>query len=470
MSTNIGRRLAVAGLITLLCGAWADASLARGKRPETIPELNTSRLIVKYPGSGETSEPAPIQQGQLKALAAELGVSVRFLRRMAQGADVFEFSSPVVPARMRQLAARLIEADPNIEFAEPDMPMMPLALPNDPLAAQQWNFFEPLGGIRLDTAWGRSVGAGVVVAVIDTGALPHVDLVDNLLPGRDFISGTPISRDGDGRDGDATDTGDWYHRGQCVNDLNNRGDSTWHGTHVAGTVAALSGNGTGVAGIAPGAKVLPLRAMGRCGGYTSDIADAIVWASGGSVPGSPANPTPAQVINLSLGWSGACSQAYRRAIDTARGRGSVVVVAAGNASRPAAEYTPANCPGVIAVGASDRAGNRAYYSNHGAALTLLAPGGDMRSSLSDGVLSTMNAGTKRPGADIYQHYQGTSMAAPHVAGVAALMLSVNPSLTPSEVSRLLKATARPAGSGCSKGCGAGLLDAAAAVEAAQAAR
>lgn len=469
MSTNIGRRLAVAGLVTLLCGAWADASLARGKRPETIPELNTSRLIVKYPGTG-LEEPTPIRQGQLRALASELGVSVKFLRRMSQGADVFELSSPVVPARMRELASRLLQADPDIEYAEPDLPMVPLALPNDPLAGQQWNFFEAAGGIRLDSAWAVSAGAGVVVAVIDTGALPHVDLSANLLPGRDFISGTPVSRDGDGRDGDATDTGDWYHRGQCVNDLSNRSDSTWHGTHVAGTIAALSGNGLGVAGIAPAAKVLPLRAMGRCGGYTSDIADAIVWAAGGNVPGSPANTTPAQVINLSLGWAGACSHAYRNAIDAARTRGSVVVVAAGNASRPAAEYTPANCPGVVAVGASDRAGNRAYYSNHGSTLTLLAPGGDMRNSMANGVLSTMNAGVKRPGADIYQHYQGTSMAAPHVAGVAALMLSVNPALAPQDVTRLLKATARPAGSGCSKGCGAGLLDAAAAVEAAAAAR
>lgn len=470
MSTNIGRRLAVTGLITLLCGAWADPSEARGRRPETIPELNTSRLIVKYPGSGDTTEPAPIHQGQLRELAAELGVSVKFLRRMSHGADVFELSSPVLPSRMRQLAARLVLANPDIEYAEPDLPMMPLALPNDPLSFQQWNFFEPAGGIRLDAAWSLSTGAGVVVAVVDTGAVPHADLSPNLLPGRDFISGKPVARDGDGRDDDATDTGDWYRRGQCLNDLDSRGDSSWHGTHVAGTIAAVSGNGVGVAGIAPAAKVLPLRAMGRCGGYTSDIADAIVWASGGMVPGSPANATPAQVINLSLGWAGSCSQAFRNAISSARSRGSVVVVAAGNSALPAADFTPANCPGAIAVGASDREGNRAYYSNHGSTLALLAPGGDMRASLSNGVLSTMNAGTRRPGADIYKQYQGTSMAAPHVSGVAALMLAANPLLSPDQIAATLKGTARPAGSGCSKGCGAGLLDAAAAVGAAVDAR
>ncbi|HSI56577.1 MAG TPA: S8 family peptidase [Ideonella sp.] len=471
MNTNFGRKLAVASLIASLCAAWSPAASARGHRLETVPELATSRLIVKYPaGTTPVTEPTPISLSQARAIAAKMGISLKHLRRMARGADVYELSSPVLPAKMREMALLLMAADSSIEYAEPDALMLPMAAANDPLSAEQWNLFEPAGGIRAEEAWAGSVGSGVVVAVIDTGVLQHADLSANLLAGRDFISGRPIARDGDGRDTNAADQGDWYRQGQCLNDLLGRSDSSWHGTHVAGTIAAVANNGLGVTGVAPGAKVLPLRALGKCGGYTSDIADAIEWASGGSVPGVPANLTPARVINVSLGAQGACSRSYQTAISDARERGSVVVAAAGNGSTDARGYTPANCQGVIAVGASDRHGKRAYYSNFGSKVDVMAPGGDMRAAEGNGILSTLNAGTMRPGADIYRNYQGTSMAAPHVAGVAALMLAKNPALTAVQVEALLKLTARPLSGPCKQGCGAGIVDAAAAVGAAAAAR
>ena len=234
---------------------------------------------------------------------------------------------------------------------------------------------------------------------------------------------------------------------------------------MAGTIAAVANNSTGVAGIAFGAKVVPARVLGKCGGYTSDIADAIVWVSGGSVSGIAANPTPARVINMSLGGPGACDTTTQNAINSARSRNTVVVVAAGNSNADASGYSPASCAGVVSVAATDRYGSRAYYSNYGSSVTIAAPGGDVRSSSSNGILSTLNAGSTSPGADSYAYYQGTSMASPHVAAVVALMLSKKPSLTPDQVSSMLKSTARAFPGSCS-GCGAGIVDAYAAVQAA----
>jgi serine protease len=230
---------------------------------------------------------------------------------------------------------------------------------------------------------------------------------------------------------------------------------------VAGTIAALTNNGAGVAGVAYGAKIVPARVLGKCGGYTSDIADAMIWASGGTVSGVPANANKARVLNLSLGGSGACDTTTQSAINSARSRGAVVVVAAGNSNVDAANASPANCAGVIAVAAVGRTGGKASYSNYGAVVDVAAPGGDAGA----GILSTLNAGTKAPGADNYAYYMGTSMATPHVAGVAALMLSKNPNLTPDDVEAKLKSTARAFPAAC-PGCGTGIVDAAAAVNAA----
>ncbi len=428
------------------------------------------QLIVKFkdapPGLAVAQRHARADRA-LAAVADRLAVQLEYRRPLAIGADVVRVGAgrAMSEEELEQLAAE-VAAQPDVEYAEVDRLLKPLATPNDSMYNQQWHYFESTGGIRLPTAWDTTNGSGVRVAVIDTGYRPHADLAANIVGGYDFISDTFVANDGGGRDSDARDPGDWMNAGQCGGGYPpSFASSSWHGTHVAGTVAAVTNNSTGVAGVAYGAKVVPIRVLGKCGGLTSDIADAIVWAAGGSVSGVPSNPYPARVINMSLGGGGSCSSTMQSAINSARSNNAVVVVAAGNEATNAANSMPANCSGVIAVAATNRSGGRAYYSNYGNVVDLAAPGGDVRVSGSNGILSTLNTGTTTPGSDTYAFYQGTSMAAPHVAGVAALVLSVNSALTPDGVESLLKSTARPFPASCS-GCGVGIVDAAAAVAAA----
>jgi serine protease len=231
------------------------------------------------------------------------------------------------------------------------------------------------------------------------------------------------------------------------------------GTHVAGSIAAETNNGAGVAGAAFGAPVVPVRALGRCGGHMSDIADGIIWAAGGTVSSVPANANPAQVLNLSLGGSGSWSSTTQAAINTARSLGSTVVVVGGNESTDASNSTPANCTGVVTVAATNRAGARAYYSNYGSVVDVAAPGGG------GGILSTLNAGNTNPGSDSFEFYQGTSMAPPHVAGVIALLYATDPAITPDGAESIIKNTARVFPGSCTQ-CGSGIVDATAAVAAA----
>jgi serine protease len=360
---------------------------------------------------------------------------------------------------VQALAAEMMARDPNIEYAEPDRIMTHMATANDPMYTQQWHYTDTTGGLRLPTAWDKSTGTGVVVAVIDTGYRPHTDLSGQFLQGYDFITDTFMANDGNGRDTDASDPGDAIAAGACGNGQPVQArNSSWHGTHVAGTVAARTNNSLGVAGVAYNAKMVPVRVLGRCGGYTSDIADAITWSSGGAVSGVPANANKARVLNLSLGGSGACGATTQTAINGARSRGAVVVVAAGNSNVNVSNANPANCSGVIAVAATGKTGGRASYSNYGTLIDVAAPGGDGSYS----VISTLNSGTGAPASDNYAGYQGTSMATPHVAGVAALMLALNTNLTPDEIESKLKSTARAFPVSCS-GCGTGIVDATAAV-------
>jgi serine protease len=355
------------------------------------------------------------------------------------------------------------EADPDVAYAEPNTRAYATATPDDPHYAGQWDLFESTAGMRVPGAWEKSTGRGTVVAVLDTGYVSHSDLAANIVPGYDFVSGAAEARDGNGRDGNPADEGDWFAAGECG--VTYDSPSSWHGTHVAGTIAAAADNGKGVAGVAYGAKIQPVRVLAKCGGTTADIADAITWASGGTVPGAPANPTPADVINMSLGGSGTCSSTYQNAINGAVGRGTTVVVAAGNSNANAANFTPASCNNVITVAAGDRQGNRADYSNYGTVVDITAPGGET-ATRTNGILSTLNSGSTVPGGENYAYYQGTSMAAPHIAGLAALAKSADPALSPARIEQLVKSNARPLPGTCSGGCGAGLADAAATVAAA----
>lgn len=466
MSTLRSKTLLALAAAAALCSTPAHSqSQAAGPtlwRAHAADAL-TDRLIVKYRSRNDRPYASARAETAMRIAANRQGVVVSHLRSTSQGAQVFRLSRRMRHDEAAAMAANLRAGDADIDYAEPDLVLQASFVPNDALYAQQWAWFDALGGVRAPAAWDRARGSGVVVAVIDTGVRRHVDLAANLLPGYDFIADPYISNDGNGRDADPSDTGDAAPASYCYAG-SPAGKSSWHGTHVAGIVAASSGNASGVAGVAHGARVLPLRVLGRCGGYSSDIADALNWAAGQAVSGVPANLTPARVINLSLGGPGACGSTMQNAINAARAKGAVVVVAAGNENGSALASTPANCSGVVTVAATGIGGGRASYSNTGSNVSLAAPGGDRDA----GILSTLNTGASAPGADTYAVYMGTSMAAPVVSGVAALMLSANPKLTPDQVANLLKSTARRFPGACN-GCGTGIVDAAAAVAAAQAA-
>lgn len=417
------------------------------------------KFIVTYKdGSSALSSPSVLTTSlrtAARALPAKAGKSLGLnsVRRLAVGPELVQADRALDRAEAETLM-RQLAADPNVQSVEVDQMLYPTLTPNDSRLSEQWAFGTTNAGLNIRPAWDKATGANVVVAVIDTGIVSHPDLDANILPGYDFISDATAARDGNGRDNNPADEGDWNSTSGCATS-----NSSWHGTHVAGTVAALTNNTTGVAGTAFNAKVVPVRVLGRCGGSLSDIADAIIWASGGTVSGVPANPNAAEVINMSLGGGGTCSSTMQSAINGAVSRGTTVVVAAGNSAANVSGSLPANCANVIAVAATTSAGAKASYSNYGSGIDVSAPG--------SGILSTLNSGTTTPGNASYASYNGTSMAAPHVAGVVALVQSVAPTtLTPAAVETLLKNTARALPGACSGGCGAGIVDADAAVTAA----
>ena len=460
--------------LSLSSAVLAGTSDATPQRLRSAPlastDLPTARLVIKYRSGvvATTAADRAMVHRSAQDVASRAGRQLQWLRTAALGVHVMALDQPLPIAEVRRLANDIAASDPSVLYAEPDRIWKPQFVPNDTQYGQQWQYFEPTAGINLPSAWDKSTGAGVVVGVVDTGYRPHADLAANILPGYDFIGAAPMANDGDGRDNDPRDPGDAAAAGECPDGSPAADEpSSWHGTHVAGTIAAVTNNGRGVAGVAFNSKVVPVRVLGKCGGYMSDVADGIIWASGGAVAGAPANANPARVINVSLGGGGECDNTTQAAIDSARSRRTVVVAASGNSNDNVANFTPANCKGVIAVTAVDRRGDRAYYANLGALVALAGPGGDLRSSAANGILSTLNAGANAPGADNYAYYQGTSMAAPHVTGVVALMLSRNPSLSPDDVLSRLKASARPFAGVCPL-CGAGLVDANAAVDAAAA--
>lgn len=434
---------------------------------------HTDRLIVKYrSAAARTAAIKPPRTAAINPLTRALGVT-RFVRETATGATVLQLATPMPLAEVAALA-HTIARDADVEYAEPDRVMQTTAAPDDPFYGAQWSLFEARGGINLAPAWALTHGAAsVTVAVLDTGIRPHEDL-PRLLPGYDFVADPARGNDGDGRDGDPSDPGDWvtYAESQQGPFAGCRvRSSSWHGTHVAGIIGAQGNNGKGVAGINWESPILPVRVLGKCGGYNSDVVDAMYWAAGFSVPGVPENAHPARVLNLSLGGSAErCPFSYQEAVDTLTAAGVVIVVSAGNGGTDSARTTPANCAGVVAVAASDRAGERAWYSNYGAGVTLAAPGGaQFYHNDPEGVWSTLNDGTAAPGADAYRGYQGTSMAAPQVAGAVSLMLAVEPTLDAAAIADILRRTARafPVGGFCAGEagrCGAGLLDVGKAVE------
>ena len=474
------RRPLVAALAAIVAfGAFAGAASAGDVSQAGLRDGETyDRFIVKYrDDSTARTSSATLQRSLLGAVSrAALGpsngkaVSAAKLRRLGIGAELVKTSRKLDRVEAESLL-RQLATDPDVEFVEVDARRYARLVPNDTYYNQyQWHFKDPVGGINLPAAWDEATGAGVVVAVLDTGITAHSDMDANILPGYDFISDTFVSRDGDLRDANPQDEGDWNPvAGECYAGSPVQ-DSSWHGTHVAGTVAEVSNNAKGMAGGAFDAKIVPARVLGRCGGYTSDISDAVIWASGGTVAGVPANANPAEVINLSLGGTGACSAAEQNAFNIAIANGSTVVVAAGNDASNVTGFSPGNCAGVITVGATRITGGIASYSNYGARVDISAPGGGGSVDGNPGgyVWSAGNAGTTVPTTETYFGLGGTSMSAPHVAAVVALMQSVAETpLTPAQVLATLKATARPfpVAPPANRPIGVGIVNAAAAVQA-----
>lgn len=439
--------------------------------------IYTGGLIVKY--KVPKGHRGPLAQDAKAAMethmleqAAAVGAQLSHVRSLGGSTELYKLANK----ENLRAVVKALEGDNNLAYVEPDRLMKPLFTPNDPQYSQQWHYFSA-NGMNADTAWNTTNGSGTVVAVIDTGIRPnHPDLQNQVLSGYDFISDSWMANDGNGRDSDPTDPGDYLRRGDCTTQYGYRDGNgnvvpsqdtpaSFHGSHVAGTIAAETNNGIGVAGVAYGAKVFSARALGRCGGTTSDIIDAMRWSAGLSVTGVPINTHPADVINMSLGGSGACGAAYQDAIDQIVAQGTVVVIAAGNDNQNVSNASPANCANIISVAANDYSGNRSWFSNYGSLIDITAPGGSADGTAGHDILSTVNLGTFSVGSEGYTTMAGTSMATPHVAGVAALVKSVDPSLTPAAIEQVIKNSARAfTNTDCTtSNCGAGFLDAGAAV-------
>lgn len=518
---------AVWGLVLACIVAAAAAPLQaaeRGPASKTAateaPVETEARVIVKYKADSDlmralsASSRSP-QHAQ--AMSTRLGLALTDGRPMGPRSQVLRGRG----LGSKELAARL-SAQSDVEYAVADERKRAYAVtPNDPLylnasasqtpASGQWYLQAPsatlVSAIHAEAAWAVTTGkSSIVVADLDTGVrYDHPDLTGKLLAGYDFISDSTIANDGGGRDSDPSDPGDWITSAENASGTFKGcgvSSSSWHGTQTAGLIGATTDNAVGMASMGRDVMVLPVRVLGKCGGYDSDIIDAMRWAAGLTVSGVTTNPNPARVINMSLGASGSCSAAYQEAVDELVAANVIVVVAAGNDGL--AVGTPANCSGVIAVAGVRHTGTKVGYSDLGSAVTISAPAGNCVNASGTclyPILTTSNSGTTAPtsgsagatytsGGD--DASLGTSFSAPLVSGTVALMLSAAPSLTASQVVGLLKSTARTfpstgAGSGVSactaptsvaqtsecycttSTCGAGLLDAGAAVTAAAAA-
>lgn len=437
-------------IVGLRTDAQAEADKAAQQGPWTSSREARQALAARQ-----------FRQGRERAtqVVREAGLSVRGLGAVGD-AQVLRFERPLSGAPLQD-AMRRARLHPEVVWVEPDVLLrrQQAVTPADPHWPLQWALGLPSvtpAAIHLPPAWSLTTGASSVhMAVLDTGILPHPDLAGRVLPGYDFVQEVEFAADGDGRDSNPTDPGDWVTltgNDPAVQQLVDAGlcgtfprserldPSSWHGTFIAGQLGAATNNGLGIAGVTWSGGVLPVRVSGKCGAKLSDLLDGMRWAAGLPVDGAPPNPNPARVINLSFGGSEPCSRstAYQTTIDAVTAAGALVVVAAGNEARQLSR--PADCQRVLAVGAVRRDGLKTDYSSYGARVGLMAPGGSTEGGNASLLYSTNNSGTTSafmvtPGEaeNSYGYKQGTSFSAPWAAGVAALMLSVNPQLSPSQL-------------------------------------
>jgi serine protease len=379
------RKLSLCVLAAAMAAVGTASAATRFDASGVRDDERYAGVIVRYVDAQARDARSGLMRSQAVVADAASRATLAGVRldatRPGSAGEVLRFAQPLGGDEMRRLL-RAFADDPRVAFAEPDVRMQhtgfaTTSAPDDPrFTDAQWHFHDAIGGIDAPAAWTATTGNGIVVAVVDTGIVAHADMDANVLPnGYDFIfDGWTNGRGANGRVPGGFDLGDWSGAGECTTKDK---DSSWHGTHVAGTIAQVTHNGLMGAGVAHGAKILPVRVLGRCGGTLSDVVDGIVWAAGGDVPGVPTNTTPADVINISLGGGGICTpgSAMHSAIGFAVSRGATVVVAAGNAAMDATYVSPASCTQAITVGATDVRGARAFYSNFGEVLDIAAPGG-----------------------------------------------------------------------------------------------
>jgi len=459
-------------LLALLLAGLLPAALLAASAPS---DDSTDRIIVKWRNA---PNPSRIAEAMVQQLGARVGSRMTAGRTIGGGMSVLRLDRSRSGAELQSVLASL-RADPDVEAAEPDGRVKAHEyLPNDPgFAAGQWYLKgAQTAALRVTTAWDVSKGGpspldSVIVAVIDTGVrFDHPDLAGKLLPGFDFISAPPTSGDGDTWDTDASDNGDFltaedlasdfFKNGSCGGGPNHNQptSSSWHGTRVSGIIAANTDNAVGIAGAGFNIRVLPARALGKCGGFDSDVLAAMYWAAGLTVPPAllfstdlPVNTTPAQIINMSLGSSSACNSMYSTAVNDVTSHGVLIVASVGNDGK--AVGSPANCPGVLGVAGVRHAGTKVGYSALGGRASIAAPAGNcVNVNPGEPCLyqldTTTNDGPQGPGNNIYTDQflrpnYGTSFASPQAAAVAGLMKAMNPALGPAAIIARIRSTARP---------------------------
>src|SRR5579859_44316 len=411
------RSLILMGLVAATAAAGAagvavELNPLRTRAHEPAPAV-AQYIVVKLRPDGAAALPqaSPLQRAQARvsALAARHALTLLDHRPITELIHALR----IVPTAGEAAATTLarLRADADVTYAVPDERRYVHAVPDDPLYAQQWYLqtsAQTPSAIDAQAAWDTSTaGASLVIADIDTGVRPdHPDLAARLLTGYCFISDAFVSNGGSCPGPGAADPGDWVtstdissNPGMCSQAT--AGPSSWHGTRTAGILGAATNNASGVAGITWGAQILPVRALGKCGGFDSDIVSGMLWAAGIQVSGVPLNPNPAKIINMSLGGAGSCTALYQDALDQVRAAGALVVVSAGNEGGPV--DTPANCQGVAAVAGLRQAGTKVGYSNLGPEVALAAPAGNCGNAFTGGqtacawsMTTTTNLSTTSP--------------------------------------------------------------------------
>jgi serine protease len=452
--------------LAVVANAWAASAELNPVRTRaaTPAESAVQAVIVKLRAREGVSGTQTSSADAVMGLAKRAGLALKESHRITANLHVMHVLPTVAGEPMAATLARL-RADPEVVYAEPDQRRYIQSTPDDPLYPDQWylqNSSTTPSAVDAATAWDVTTGSnGIVIADIDTGVrFDHPDLLragagdgGRLLPGYDFITDPSIGNNGEGRGPDASDPGDWVTVAEA-NTLEFKGctvaESSWHGTRVAGILGAITDNATGVAGLTWNSWILPVRALGKCGGDDSDIEAAMLWAAGIHVDGVPDNPYPAKIENLSIGAEGSCPASYQDIIDQLTQLGVLIVASAGNEGGLVA--APANCPGVAAIAGLRQAGTKVGYSNLGPEIALGAPAGNCGTAVAGAAClysldTTYNLGTTTPTTNGYTDQTntnlGTSFSAPIVSGIAALMLAVNGNLKSSELIARLKEGSQP---------------------------